>query len=405
MRLFRHIEIDPRPAAEYPFTFEGNGRQYEMKILNQKNISENQWTIHEWALLALAFTLIGLLNFCIAMIGVMAGQGYLPWNHWLVLELLDSYAVFALLPVVLWFMARYPMDLKTWKRRLAPHILFSFLFGAAHASILCGSGKAFHILLNWDQYNYSFISYRFLMSGIKQIFTYWLIYFIFTTIRYAQKSRESEIAASKLEQELVQARLTALKMQLNPHFLFNTLNMISSDIEHKPHRADATLHHLSDFLRITLRNAPTQEVSLAKEIELLEPYLEIMRARFEDRLIIEVAVPEETHDMLVPHLILQPLIENSITQCMADVSRQGYIRIASVMKDHRLCLIIEDNGPGLPAAKDGLPTRGIGLSNTTERLRHLYQEAQRLEIFNRPEGGLRLTIEIPARPAGSGRAS
>jgi two-component system, LytTR family, sensor kinase len=354
-------------------------------------------TIRMWALLTLAFTLLGLLNFCIAMIGALAGQGNLPWKYPLIGELLDAYAVLVLLPIVLWFMERHRIDRKTLKRRIPLHIFASFLFGSAHASLIWGSGTALYNLLHWVQYNYGIISHRFLMTGIKQIFSYWSIYFIFATIRYAQKSRENEMAAAKLEHELVEARLAALKMQLNPHFLFNTLNMISSDIKHAPQRADATLHHLSDFLRITLHNAPAQEVPLEKEIELLGGYLEIMKARFEDQLIIEVSVPEETRDMLVPHLILQPLVENSITHCMADISRRGRIRISSALKDNQLLIIIEDNGPGLSTAADTTPPRGIGLSNTTERLQRLYGQAQRLDLINRPEGGLRLTIEIPGR--------
>jgi LytS/YehU family sensor histidine kinase len=251
--------------------------------------------------------------------------------------------------------------------------------------------------LGWGRYDYGVMGYRFLMEGGKQVFAYWSIYIVFAALRYARQSRETEVTASKLERELTEARLAALKMQLNPHFLFNTLNMISSDIQHDPRRADATLGQLSDFLRVTLRHAPAQEVPLEKELELLGAYLEIMKARFEDRLLIEIDVPEEARELLVPHLILQPLIENSITHCMGDVSNRGRIRIASVLTSDRLRIVIEDNGSGLSTTDDDAPPRGIGLSNTAERLRHLYGEEQRLEMANRSEGGLRLTIEIPRR--------
>jgi two-component system LytT family sensor kinase len=352
-------------------------------------------TIKKWSLLTLAFTIIWFLDFSIAMTGELAKHGRLSWKYPLLWEFTGSYSCLALLPALLWFMARYPLDRGTLKRRIPLHLLANVVFGAAHTSLMWSSRTALYRWLDWGRYDYGIMGYRFLMEGGKQIFTYWSIYLVFAVIRYAGKSREQELAASKLERELTEARLTALKMQLNPHFLFNTLNMISSDIEHEPRRADATLGYLSDFLRVTLRNAPAQEVPLEMEIELLGAYLEIMKARFEDRLLIEVAIPEETRDVLVPHLILQPLVENSITHCMTDVSRQGRIRVAAEASGDRLRIIIEDNGPGLGTASDASPARGIGLSNTDARLRHLYGEAQRLELANRPEGGLRLTIEIP----------
>jgi hypothetical protein len=354
-------------------------------------------SVLKWALLAVIFTIIGLMNFSIAILSNLAVRVRLPWKYPLIWEFTDAYGMLALLPIMLWFMARHPLDRGTLKIRVPLHILASVIFGYIHSLLMWGSGKIFDDLMDWRQYDWSFTGYHFLMEGIKQVSYYWSIYFVFAAIRYAKKSRESELAATKLEHQLVEAKLSALKMQLNPHFLFNTLNMISSDIEHFPRRADATLHHLSDFLRNTLHNAPAQEVSLEREIELLSAYIEIMKARFEDRLRIDVDVAEETCNVLVPHLILQPLVENSITQCMADFSRKGHVHISSVLSNNRLRLIIEDNGPGLLSSNNAVPAHGIGLSNTAERLKHLYGEKQRLELSNRPEGGLRLLIEIPRR--------
>ncbi|MBN2369400.1 MAG: histidine kinase [Vicinamibacteria bacterium] len=354
-------------------------------------------TARKWALFALAFTIIWLLQFSIVMTNVLASHDKLAWKYPFVWEMTGAYGVFVLLPALLSFMTRYPIERRNLRFRIPLHMLANALFGVAHTLFMWGSRLALYYFLGWGRYDYGVMGYRFLMEGGKQIFTYWSVYFVFTAIKYAQQSREKERTTSRLERELVEARLSALKMQINPHFLFNTLNMISSDIEHEPRRADATLGHLSDFLRATLRHAPAQEVPLEQEIEFLGAYLEIMKARFEDRLLIEVAVPEETRSVLVPHLILQPLVENSITHCMADVSRQGRIRVASALAGERLRIVIEDNGPGLSAANDVAPSRGIGLTNTAERLRHLHGAAQRLELSNRPEGGLRLTIEIPVR--------
>lgn len=370
-----------------------------MEQSDQKIAVLKRPAFRKWTLLALVFTLTGLLNFILTMIGAMGGPGNFPWKSSLFREFASAYGILILLPVTLPFLARYPIERGKRTRRIPLHILACVLFGAAHTSLMWLIRQPFSNFAGWEWSSYTFLGNRFLMEGIRQIFSYWCVLFVFEAIRYARMSREKELVASKLERELVTARLSALKMQLNPHFLFNTLNMISSDIEHSPRRADMTLHHLSDFLRITLHGAPVQEVPLEKEIELLDAYLEIMKARFEDRLAVMVSIPEETGDVLVPHLILQPLVENSITQCMSDFSRQGRIRIASSLTDGRLRILIEDNGPGLSVENDSVPAQGIGLSNTTERLRHLYGKSQKLELSNRPEGGLSLLIEIPRRHA------
>jgi LytS/YehU family sensor histidine kinase len=189
-------------------------------------------------------------------------------------------------------------------------------------------------------------------------------------------------------------------MQLNPHFLFNTLNMISSHVDDDPRKAEAMIAHLSDFLRLTLRHSQSQEVPLEQELEFLEAYLEIMKARFEERLVVELDLAEQTRAALVPHLILQPLVENAVTHCMEEHGR-GVIRLATAREGPRLRMVLDDNGPGLPGHAEDALGRGVGLSNTAERLRHLYGADHVLELANRPEGGLRLTIEIPyhASPA------
>jgi two-component system, LytTR family, sensor kinase len=159
------------------------------------------------------------------------------------------------------------------------------------------------------------------------------------------------------------------------------------------------IERLSDFLRLALRRRSVQEVPLGEELEFLDAYLEIMKARFEDSLSVELEVPPAARRALVPHLILQPLVENSVTYCMSDPARQGRIRISATVAGERLRLAIEDNGPGLAAEARDAVGRGVGLSTTADRLRWLHGEEQRLEFKNLDGGGLRLTLEFPLRVA------
>jgi LytS/YehU family sensor histidine kinase len=232
--------------------------------------------------------------------------------------------------------------------------------------------------------------YRFFMEGQKQLVVYILLYCLLRFLAYARANRERE-------RELTEARLAALKMQLQPHFLFNALNMISAHVHDKPDVADAMLQHLSSFLRATLKASNAQEVSLREELEFVESYLAIMKARFEDRLHVDVHLGADVRDSLVPHLLLQPLVENSIAHSLRDHARRAEISIAARRDGDRLRVTIEDNGPGI---NGGPPSgEGIGLSNTMARLQHLYGERQALTLQNRDEGGLRLTIDLPWRTA------
>jgi two-component system, LytTR family, sensor kinase len=212
---------------------------------------------------------------------------------------------------------------------------------------------------------------------------------------YARRNRERELRAARLERELTEARLQALKMQLNPHFLFNTLNMISSHVHDDPSRAEEMIAHLSDFLRMTLRHSQEQEVPLSTELEFLEAYLAIMKARFEDRLAVELRSADDAREALVPHLVLQPLVENAVSHAMDD-RRPGRLRLQAARVGDRLRLVLEDNGPGLPDG-DAALGRGIGLTNTAERLRQLYGADHSLAFTRSDEGGLRLELELPYR--------
>jgi anti-sigma regulatory factor (Ser/Thr protein kinase) len=214
-------------------------------------------------------------------------------------------------------------------------------------------------------------------------------------IRYYRESRDRE----RLETRLVQAQLQSLRLQLHPHFLFNTLNSINTLITEEPLAAERMVSGLSEFLRLSLRNAGEQEVPLEREIDLLRHYIDIQRVRFEDRLTVELVVAPETRAALVPNLLLQPLVENAIRHGIAPRSAPGRIEIRAERQDAQLKLLVADDGVGLPGAADVPAREGTGLGNTRARLRHLYGTAQRFHAGRGAAGGFSVQIAIPFRTA------
>lgn len=331
----------------------------------------------------LAVTLIGLLNFSIVMTSWRAESNGGSPKYPFVWEMTGAYTGLLLLPLVAWFIRRYP-------RRYLLHVPVFLAFAVTHTLLMWGSRLAIYRLLGWGHYDYGDMRYRFFMEGQKQLVVYVLLYCLLRFLAYARANRERE-------RELTEAKLAALKMQLQPHFLFNALNMISAHVHDDPEVAAAMLQHLSNFLRATLKASNAQEVSLREEIEFVESYLAIMKARFEERLHVDVNLGADVRDTLVPHLLLQPLVENCITHSLRDHARRAEISIAAQRAGDRLRVVIEDNGPGINGGAP--PGEGIGLSNTMARLQHLYGERQTLTLQNREEGGLRLTIDLPWRTA------
>jgi signal transduction histidine kinase len=304
---------------------------------------------------------------------------------------LGDWYVFALLSIPVSALARrFRFETGKWTRSLTVHVLGSVVFSLAYMVLRAGVGSwqsgagfndAFRPLLvkTWH--------FNFLI--------YWVIVAVSQAFDYYRRYRERELHASELEKHLVQAKLQALQMQLNPHFLFNTLHSISSLMHKDVEAADRMIMRLSDLLRAALDSADTQEVSLRKELELLQLYLGIEQIRFGDRLSVKMDVDAEALEARVPNLILQPLVENAIRHGIEPRARPGRIELHARRNAGALTLQVCDNGNGMPAPK---PAReGVGLSNTRARLRELYGEAHSFELRGRPEGGLQVVMTIPYR--------
>lgn len=226
---------------------------------------------------------------------------------------------------------------------------------------------------------------------------YWVIVAVQHAFAYYQEAQERHLRAAELEGRLVQARLQALQMQLNPHFLFNTLHGIAALMHQDVDAADRMIIRLSELLRYALESTEAHEVTLKQELSFLERYLEIERARFGPRLSVSQRVDPGVLGASVPNLILQPLVENAIRHGIEPHARPGRIELRAARDGGMLRLEVWDNGDGV----GDRPVEHVGLRNTRHRLAQLYGEEQSLE-FGRPiEGGTVVRIQLPFR-AGNG---
>ena len=302
---------------------------------------------------------------------------------------------------VLWLADRFPVEGARWGRHTLLHLLFAtgfviFISGSFqmiyHFLFVHAPGKHYEpwMALQWIIYNSS-----------ENYGIYGLLLLLNQVFRYYRRFREGELRASRLQTQLTLAQLEALKMQLQPHVLFNPLHSISALLLRDPDAADRMIARLGDFLRLTLENSGTQQVSLQKELEFLTCYLEIERVRFQDRLTTSVDVEPSALDIPVPNLILQPIVENALRHGVAQTRGPGRVEISAKRENGLLRIRVWDNGPGLKAITrpdDGLKV-GLGLSNTRARLDQLYGASHRFEMENAPGGGLLVTLEIPATAA------
>lgn len=227
---------------------------------------------------------------------------------------------------------------------------------------------------------------------------------LYYAINYFVRAEEQADQLLRLEAAATSAQLTMLRYQLNPHFLFNTLNSISTLVLLKQtEQANAMLSRLSSFLRFTLINETTAKVTLASEIETLKLYLDIEKMRFEERLRTEFDVEDGVKDALVPSLLLQPLVENAIKYAVTPQEDGADIAINARRVGDRVRIIVSDSGPGLQASiPDPKLSTGVGMANTRERLLQAYGDEQRFDSYTRSGGGFEVVVEIPYQTNSSG---
>jgi two-component system, LytTR family, sensor kinase len=246
--------------------------------------------------------------------------------------------------------------------------------------------------------------YRYPMEFSNDLLSYSvivLVYYFFERLRIAQAQ---QLAAAELHAKLAQAQLENLRLQLQPHFLFNTLNTISSVMYEDVPAADAMLTQLSELLRLTLRTANSHEIPLAQELEITRLYLQIMQKRFESNLRVTYSVDAALENSLVPQLILQPLVENSLRHGLKDGGAGIDISIGAQRENGSLILKVADTGAGLGVqGADAAVSHGVGLANIRGRLEQLYGPDQEFGIANRATGGAEVTLRVPFHVAEEAR--
>jgi two-component system, LytTR family, sensor kinase len=300
-----------------------------------------------------------------------------------------NYAIWTVFtPLILFFCER--IRRKKWKPRswIAAHTTFAVLILLLNALAWIPFTPAAGDLANVSRTSWRFISLLLWQNVAWNLWMYWVIVGIFYGLDYYFNARDAEIRAAQLEGQLAKAELEVLKGQLQPHFLFNTLNLVSSLIHTDAATADDMIGDLGSLLRTSLESHAAQEVSLAEEMKAVELYLNIQRLRFLDSLTIETKIDPKTLNARVPHLILQPLIENAFRHGISKRVGIGVLRIESDQKDGILQVRISDNGPG---GNGNASDEGIGLSNTRARLQRLYGERAVLHIDDSAKG---FTVEL-----------
>lgn len=310
--------------------------------------------------------------------------------------LVDWYYWAFMTPLVFWLGARFPIENLKSVRNLLIHLPIALAAASLHIFLISSIAYS-----DAAESTFSQILVRIASSFNNSFLIYSGILAVCFSFNYRRRFQERELQTANLKNELSQAQLRALQMQLQPHFLFNTLNSISALTHKNPKDANTMIAKLSELLRIFLTKEPTQEIRLEEELNFLQTYLGIERVRFHDRLTLNFNIEPETLEAYIPSLILQPLVENAIRHGISKRRGPSIINIDSKKIDRNLCLIVQDNGLGLPVnGHDDRPAfqEGIGLQNTRSRLQKLYGNRHSFEIRATSEEsarGVEITITIP----------
>jgi signal transduction histidine kinase len=358
-----------------------------------------------WGLIFGIWTAYGLFNSAqVHLSYAMSRDDALPWTTSLLLQMPQAYMWALATPVIIAMGRRFPLARGRWVGNAAIHLVVCLAW-----VFLIDASYAFHVsnILPQPAIPRPFMAQAaryFVVWVLSDGLLYWTILSVSYAVEHYRRFRERELAAAQLETQLAQADLNALKMQLHPHFLFNTLHTIGSLVRTGDRdTAVRVVAGLGDLLRRMLEGAAQQEVPLKQELEFIRGYLEIEQIRFRDRLAVSVDVDPELLDAKVPYLVLQPLVENALRHGIAPRRTQGHLSLRGRRDGDRLELVVRDDGPGIGVSADGNGNGarpGIGLSNTRARLLRLYGTAFALDVTNLPDGeGVEARVTIPFRLA------
>lgn len=344
-----------------------------------------------WLLGVLVWTVLALLSASQWAVSLAADGKPVLWGPLLINRLADWYSCGIFTPLFFQLARRYPLDRQQWVRRLPLYLGVAALLTPAK-----------FLIQRWAMVGLFHLPFPPLSGMISHAFiseniAFWCVIAVVHALVFHQRVREREALTARLQARLSEAQLEALSARLHPHFLFNTLQGVSTLVYRDPAAADAMLGHLSTLLRQALARGEGHEVPLGQELALLEHYLAIVQARFGERVRVSCAVDDRARAGLVPRLLLQPLVENAIEHGIARRAGRGTIAIEARREGDQLHLAVRDDGPGMA----GPPVEGVGLGSTRQRLEELYGRAGSLALTALPGEGMAVTVVLPwhERPA------
>lgn len=331
------------------------------------------------------FTAIGLLFFGYHYLDDRARQIPGTFEQRLIEEMTGAYSAMILMPAVVWFTRRFP-----WPAQFVGVLVYS----AVHTTLMALTRQAIFPLAGLGHYDYGLMRFRYPMEASHDLIIYPIVIGCIYASDRLRRARQAELRAAKLQTELAQAKLENLRLQLHPHFLFNTLNAVSSVMYEDVRKADAMLARLSEFLRVILATSEAQEITFDEELQIERLYVEVMKARLENSLQLEICVDPDARLARIPPLLLQPVLENAIRHGMADARSELTITISAERRDGTLEIHVADNGAGL----DGLEPRfGHGLRNVRSRLTQLHPAGAQLRIGQLQPAGTDVCVVLPFR--------
>jgi two-component system LytT family sensor kinase len=320
------------------------------------------------------------------------------WREMLTGRFADWYTCALFTPLFFWLGRRYPIDRRSWTRTLPLTVAITSVCVVIKYSLLVPVEHALGLNLQAS------ITRELSRNFATESMAFWAVIGIIHALEFNRRFRERELAAADLRTRLSEAQFEALRAQIHPHFLFNTLHSISTLMHRDIEAADRMLMRLSDLLRLTLKHRGENEIPLRDELVLADHYLEIMRVRFGDRLEVTKTIDQSVLDAMVPQFVLQPLIENALNHGVATTVGKGIVTIEGIARNGDLELSVTDSGRGAL----GSPTmngRGIGLSNTRLRLEQLYGDAQSITLEKTVSGETRVSVKIPRHRASQAGAA
>ena len=344
-----------------------------------------------WALLAGAFFLLNGLRLALTVaLDLKASGSRTPWQEPLVWELTSALVVWATLPLAQAAALNAPWRRVGWVRFIALHLGAALVFWILHVAGMWSLRTLVYRAAGWGAYNYGDMVFRAPMEGLKDLMGFAAFAAVFHAVDIRRRRQERELAAARLESELREARLQALSAQLDPHFLFNALNTLSSVMYEDLPKADRLLGDLGLMLRDGLESGGSTW-TLERELGYLAHYLAFVEARFGDRVKVDLAITPGLGGLAVPRFALQRLVENALKHNADAVGRPLHVTVTARTEGPTARLSVTDDGVGF---SEGSP-EGIGLENLRRSLDLLHDSRARLETGNRPEGGAEVAMVVP----------